>query len=423
MKTVSLYVIGTELTRGIISDKHTPFLASHLNSLGYEVKRSVIVPDDGTIEKSLELGSRDSDVILVTGGLGPTSDDITRRIIAQLAGVELEKNQDAWNTLYERVGERIYGANEQQAMIPHGFEVIPNPNGTAPGFRGTFKTQDCRTVAAVAMPGPPAEMQPMFLNYVKPYLSNLIGACKTECDEYSVFLIAEAKLEELCRQCAQDGGFEGVSWGTRFQMFRISLYITGSDEKTRCAFIKKLREITGDGLIADGNAEASELLCDLLCEKKMTVSTAESATAGLLSKMFTDRAGSSQWFWGGIASYSVEAKTRLLGVEEKTVADDGVYSYTCALEMADGIRKISHTDFAVSVTGVAGPDGEADNPAGTVYLGFSSSERPSVAVKLHMNGYSRESSRKRFAVAASVLSRLYLQGKNIVDTVSRWLYI
>lgn len=421
---VSLYIIGTELTRGIITDKHTPLLTAELTKLGYNIKRSVLVPDDGTIEKSLALGVRDSDVLLITGGLGPTSDDMTRKIIASLAGVELEKNQQAWDTLYARVGERIYGANEQQAMIPHGFEIIENPKGTAPGFKGEIN-RDGSTILVAAMPGPPAEMQPMFFNHVQPMLADLIGYHAKERDEYSVFLIAEAKLEELCAQVADELGVRNsIEWGTRFQTFRISLYINGNDETQRKNFIKRLREIAGYGLIEDGDVEAVDLLTSYLCEHKLSISCAESATGGFLAKTLTDKPGSSAWFWGGVASYSKEAKINILHVDVKELDFNGTVTQECARQMACGIREISGSDVAVSITGIAGPSGEEEGKGlGTVCMGFASEDRAAQTVMLKTFWHSRDAARRRFVVSSLILTRLYLEGFNLIDIINNWLYI
>lgn len=421
---VSLYIIGTELTRGIIVDKHTPLLTSELTKLGYNIKRSVLVPDDGTIEKSLALGVTDSDILLVTGGLGPTSDDMTRKIIASLAGVELEKNQQAWDTLYARVGERIYGANEQQAMIPHGFEIIENPKGTAPGFKGEIN-RDGRTILVAAMPGPPAEMQPMFFNHVQPMLADLIGYHAKERDEYSVFLIAEAKLEELCAQVADELGVRNsIEWGTRFQTFRISLYINGNDETQRKNFIKRLREIAGYGLIEDGDVEAVDLLTSYLCEHKLFISCAESATGGFLAKTLTDKPGSSAWFWGGVASYSKEAKINILHVDVKELDFNGTVTQECARQMACGMRQISGSDVAVSITGIAGPSGEEEGKGlGTVCMGFASEDRAAQTVMLKTFWHSRDAARRRFVVSSLILTRLYLEGFNLIDIINNWLYI
>jgi len=312
-------------------------LASELSKIGYSVKRSVIVPDDGTIETSLKLGVNDSDVIIVTGGLGPTSDDMTRNIIASLAGVKLVKNQQAWDALYKRVGERIHGANEQQAFIPDGFEMIPNNNGTACGFKGTF-VYNKREVFIACMPGPPVEMQPMLYENILPHLAKKTGFREPQRDEYTVFLIAEAKLEELCKKVA----IEGVSWGTRFQAMRISLYISGDDAQARKVFIEKLRDLAGEALIVDGNFEAVDLITDYLKTNNKTISCAESCTCGLLAKTLTDKPGSSAWFWGGACTYSIEAKRRILGISDSI--QDPV-TEQCAKEMAEGMLKLSGSDY------------------------------------------------------------------------------
>ena len=419
-ENVSLFVIGTELTRGIIKDSHIPLLTSELTSLGYAVKRAVIVPDDGTIENSLEEACGDSSCILVTGGLGPTSDDMTRRIIASLASTELEINKQAWDTLYKRVGERIYGANEQQARIPVGFDIIENPNGTAPGFKGFFE-KNGKKIFIAAMPGPPAEMQPMFFNYVKPFMASLIGTVIQQRDEYSVYMIAEAKLEELCRMCAMDD----IQWGTRFQQFKISLYISGSDAQTRKLYIEKLRKLAGFGLIVDGDdKESSALYANLLKESGKTVSCAESCTSGLVAKMLTDMPGSSRWFWGGAVTYDNNAKIKILGVKPETIEKYGAVSTETAAEMAEGILKISGTDYSVSITGVAGPDGGTDEkPNGTVCFGFASKERKTQTVCIKLFWHGRDGARRRFATAAFILARLYAQGFDVVDIAKTWLYI
>ena len=423
---VSLFVIGTELTCGIIQDKHIPLLSSELTHLGYSVKRAVIVPDDGTIEAGLEQAVIDSDVILVTGGLGPTSDDLIRQIIADLAHVPLEKNQVAWDEVYGRLGERIWGANEKQAYIPKGFDEIPNPKGTAPGFKGFFKctAQDGtdKEVLLVAMPGPPVEMQFMFFHQVEPFLANLAGHENLQRDEFSVYLVPEAKLEDLCESCA----IQGVQWGTRFQQFKISLYVSGANEEKRHEFEKRLSKALGKGLMASGELEAVDSLTRYLEENNLTISTAESCTSGLIAKTLTDKAGSSKWFWGSACTYACEAKTAMLGVSAELLADPklGPVTPQCAIQMAEGMRKLSNTSLAVSITGIAGPDGaEEGKPVGTAYLGFASSFRATEVVRINVSPNSRDAARRRFCVAMMILALEYAKGLSVVDMAKSWLYI
>ena len=418
-KSASLFIIGTELTRGVIADKHCQVISSQLTQLGFRVDRMVVVPDDGTIESVLKDCIDNCDVVILTGGLGPTSDDLTRSIVASLAKVPLVRDQQSFTTLYKRIGERIWGANEQQAMIPLGFEPIPNPNGTAPGFRGFIPDGD-RSIACVAMPGPPREMDPMFYNDVLPWLAQLIGHDDFSRNEYSTFLLAEAKLEELCRSVAQDG----VQWGTRFQDLKISLYLVGGDEEARKCMVQRLRALVGPFLVVDGDVMPVELLTDILKKEKLTISCAESCTAGYVSKLLTDESGSSSWFWGGAATYSNEAKKAILGVTEETLQKYGAVSSECVLQMAEGMLRLSGTDFSFSISGIAGPTGGTeDKPVGTVWFGFAGKGKQSQAVKVQLTSWGRVSVRRKASVIALILASRFIKGDALLDTVGKWQYI
>ena len=184
---VSVFIIGTEITRGIIADRHGQLIAKELTTLGYTIYRMTLVPDDGSIEPLLRECVKHTDVVILTGGLGPTSDDMTRQIVADLAKVPLEEDKEAFETLYQRIGERINGANRRQVMFPKGFRVIKNPKGTAPGFAGDIKVSEEKSVRLYAMPGPPVEMHEMFYNRILPELSRLSGHTGIGRDEFSCF--------------------------------------------------------------------------------------------------------------------------------------------------------------------------------------------------------------------------------------------
>ena len=418
-KTASLFVIGTELTRGVIADKHCQVVASQLTQLGYRMERMVVVPDDGCIESSLRSCLDTCDVVILTGGLGPTSDDLTRNIVATLAKVPLTRDQSAFDALYQRMGERIWGANEQQAMIPLGFESIPNPHGSAAGFKGFIPVGN-RSVACVAMPGPPREMDPMFFDVVLPWLSRLIGHNDFSRTEFSTFLLAESKLEELCRQVAS----QGIQWGTRFQDLKISLYLVGGIEEQRIEMAQRLRTLVGPSLVTDGDVMPASLLTDQLKAKGMTISCAESCTSGYVAKLLTDESGSSSWFWGGAVTYSNEAKMKMLGVSESTLETYGAVSAECASEMAEGILKVSLSDCALSITGIAGPTGGSEEkPIGMVWLGFAAKGKETQTVKLQFTSWGRVSVRRKASVAALILASKYINGDVLLDTVSKWQYI
>lgn len=429
-RSVSLFIIGTELTRGVIADKHGQLMATELSHLGYRVDRIVIVPDDGTIGTVLRESIEQSDVVLITGGLGPTSDDMTRQMIADIAGVPLVKDQVAWDELYQRVGERIYGANERQAMVPAGFERIPNPKGTAPGFKGYITVGSAgsggladggsRQVACAAMPGPPVEMHEMFFHQVLPWLGSLRGHDDTGRDEYSVFMIPESKLEDLFNSVAEPG----VMMGDRFQEYRISLYLTGSDAEARRVTAKRLEDLFGPGLMVPGDVQAVDILSRYLEDHHLTVSCAESCTSGLAAKLLTDRAGSSSWFWGGAATYANDAKRTLLGVRQETLDTVGAVSEQCVREMAEGMLKVSGTDLAFSISGIAGPNGGTpDKPVGYVWFGFASRQYETQAVCLKMTSWGRDAVRRRAAVSALLLASLYINGVDLLDTIQHWQYI
>ncbi|MDN5333474.1 MAG: nicotinamide-nucleotide amidase [Sphaerochaeta sp.] len=417
--SAALFIIGTELTRGVIADRHTQVISSQLTQLGYRVDRMVLVPDDGTIGDVLRDCIDNCDLVVMTGGLGPTSDDMTRTIVANLAKVPLVRDREAFDTLHARIGERIWGANEQQTMIPQGFELIPNPLGTAPGFKGFIPNGE-RQIACVAMPGPPREMNPMFFDQVIPWLAQLIGHDDFSRSEYSTFLIPESKLEELCKSIS----FNGMQWGTRFQNLKISLYLVDGSEADRTEMANRLRSLVGACLVVDGDVQPTTLLTTLLEERGETISTAESCTSGYIAKLLTDQPGSSAWFWGGVASYANEAKKQLLGVRSETLEQEGAVSEACVLEMAEGMRRTSGSDWSLSVSGIAGPDGGTpEKPVGTVWFGFASKTRESTAVKVHIASYGRDSVRRRASVMALILATQYIKGACLLDTVKKWQYI
>ncbi|MFA7670800.1 MAG: nicotinamide-nucleotide amidohydrolase family protein [Sphaerochaetaceae bacterium] len=422
--SVSVFIIGTEITRGIIADRHGQLIAKELTTLGYNIYRMTLVPDDGSVEPLLRECVKQSDIIILTGGLGPTSDDMTRQIVADLAKVPLVKDQEAFRALHERIGDRINGANLRQVMIPQGFRIIPNPKGTAPGFKGEIEVEqnggERKLVKLFSMPGPPVEMHEMFYNRILPELAALSGHDGIERDEYSCFMTPESRLEDLCKECAK----EGVIWGTRVQEHRISLYFNGSNSSERDSMAACVSEKLGTSILLKGDVQALDLFVDLLKERSMTVACSESCTGGLISKLLTDRPGSSEWFWGSVVSYSNEAKERLLGVSKETINKYGAVSTECAKEMALGILDISGCDIALSVTGIAGPSGATeDKPVGTICFGFASKGQKAESVMIKLSAHGRDGSRRRATVAALLLARQYVLGSPLLDIVRSWQYI
>jgi len=415
-KSASICIIGTELTKGIIEDKHSKMISKQLNELNITVNQISIINDDGSIENVLNSWLNNNDLIFVTGGLGPTSDDLTRLSISNVSQKKLVENKKAYDLLFERIGERIKGANYSQTLIPEGFNLLPNPLGTAAGFWGKVVNNENETLI-FSMPGPPRELKPMFFNDVMPIVKDYIGYTEKSNTELSTFLICESKLEEVCESL----DIKNTTWGTRFQDNRISLFVSGENSNR---MIELLKEQVGKELILDGNIEAIDILINDLLSNKYSISCAESCTGGLCAQLLTEKSGSSSFFEGGVVSYSNEVKQKVLGVNEDTLKKYGAVSKQTVIEMATNVRSLLNTDFAFSISGIAGPNGgTSEKPVGTVWFGFSSKNVEPQAVCLHFSVTSRRGIRNRAAVAAFLLTSLYLKGNTLLDIIDKWAYI
>ncbi len=407
----SLIIIGTELTRGIIQDKHGPLVSKELTNIGVHVSQIVAIPDDGTIESIISALMKSNDILIITGGLGPTADDMTRSVIAAAAGVPLIKDEGCWNHLVSRMGEeRARGANEKQAYIPQGFSVIDNPNGTAAGFYGYGKE-----TLMISLPGPPREMEPMFYSAVLPLIRRVMNLPEEKRDEYSSFLTAEAKLEELCERADPE-----LEWGTRFQDYKISLYVSGKDAKARETAIESIRSQVGPTRLVDGNQSALSILIDELRMRSATISCAESCTGGLAASLLTSLPGSSDFMLGSVTSYGTEIKRKVLSVKESTIECYGVVSKECAKEMAEGVLSLMDSDYSFSITGVAGPALQEGKSVGTIALGFASRNRESESVEFSLRSWGRESVRRRASIAAFILLAGYIRGESVEEILKTW---
>ncbi len=431
--TAAVCIIGSELIRGVIQDSHVKLLGAEFAALGIDVKRVLIIPDNDEIEAALDSMIGKYDIVLTTGGLGPTSDDMTRHAVAHAAGVKLVENQEARRDLSARLQREPGSSNLTQVMFPEGFSIIPNPLGTAPGFMGTCRSRMPQAAAdassfsegkeslVVSMPGPPAEMHEMLYRQVLPAVTRYFNlAEETGRTEVSVFLVPESRLEDICSRFA----VSGVTWGTRIQPLRISLYLKGESDEVREHMAVRLQAHGGAELFQIGDVHPIDPLVSLLKERNLMIAGAESCTGGYASKLLTDRPGSSDYFWGSVITYHNNAKEQLLRVSPAVLERFGAVSKEAALEMAEQVRNISGVDAAFSITGIAGPSGGTpDKPAGTVWFGFSSSEQAAAAVKITFHAYSRDSVRRRAAAAVSILLDTYIRGNQPLDIVNKWQYI
>jgi len=405
--------LGTEITSGIIKDTHGSFLGSELTALGLQVDRICQMSDEPHIIPAVRDLTARHQLLVITGGLGPTSDDLTREAIAEAAGISLVFDPELWERLKESFDLSKAEANRKQAIVPEGFHVVPNPNGTAPGIWG--RVGDC---LVCAMPGPPRELEPMFRDAIRGIISGEMGLTPLKELEASCFLIPEAMLEDVCK--SHDDGT--VRWRTRFQQYRISLYLAGGDVHRRRKYLEALKKSFGSQLVREGNFEAAFLVYEALRAQGKVLATAESCTGGMIGSMLTDIPGISEHYWGGFVTYANRAKAEELRIDPGLIDTQGAVSEEVALEMARGALSRAGVDISVAVSGVAGPGGGSPNkPVGTVWIAVATAEGNARAWRFDF-GSRRSIIRRRAAVAALLLVELMLREPQRLDIVSHWHY-
>jgi len=399
---------GSELLLGSTANTHGTWMGQELAKLGLRVQRQTTVPDGLAIEEALAECISRSDVVLVTGGLGPTSDDITREAAAQALGVEIIEDEAAKRSLYEFFEKRSYqmaAANLKQAQVLVGADVLPNANGTAPGIYAPPRLSGVANCALFLLPGPPSELYPMFHEEVTPRLRALAGVeMIPEVLELKFVGVGESSFHEGID--ARLAEIEGLEIGYCARLSEVDLRLIGTPD-----VIKEGREIAestfGDFLVGDDGSLLEEVVVRLLTEAGKRVATAESCTGGLIASRVTDVPGSSAVFTHGFVTYSNEAKEQLLGVRRETLATHGAVSEEVAAEMAAGALSASGSDLAVSVTGIAGPSGgSVGKPVGTVCYGVATAEGVKTYYECHPRG------RKSFKQQSS---------QRALDLIRRWL--
>lgn len=413
-RTAVLLSVGTELSEGVILNTHFRYLGSALKSLGVSVLKGVEVPDEAVVfETELRRGLEEAELVIVTGGLGPTSDDLTREVAATAAGVALEFRQELWDDLLRRYagatpgGRPLAAANRRQAHIPAGFTVLPNRHGTAPGFVGQVQGSQL-----AALPGPPRELEPMFAEQLMPLLLPA-GQARHPEEELvgTVLLTPESVLEDALQRLRRElPEAARVLWGTRVADDRIVLTLRSGTSRQREGLFEELGRALGALLVRRGETPPVERLFRSLVDRGLTIAFAESCTGGLLSKLMTDLPGSSQAFWGGVVSYDNEAKRRLLGVDAALLERFGAVSREAAAAMSEGVLSLSGSRLGVAVTGIAGPEGgTADKPVGTVWISGRAASGRHICLGFHFRG-TRDMIRRRSAVAAFLVAECLVDG-------------
>ena len=413
IRTCTVISLGTELTRGLVRDSHAVFLGQEITKHGILVKRILFIPDEYEICKNELLQAiADSSMVIITGGLGPTSDDLTREIVADAAHKRLVFIEDAWDTIKKRSwGKKVPESNKKQAFIPEDFTIIKNPSGTACGFRGTIGDTE-----VIALPGPPYELQSMFLKFVAPFIKSSFTIKK--CNELvcSVYMVSESYLED----CFQKARYGEVSIQTRIEKDRIVCTLYGSTKSGQEKTFSGLSELLGKSRIRKGNISLAESVLNLLLKKKMMLVCAESCTGGLLSTWITGIPGSSKAFWGSFITYSNKAKENCLGVDSSLIRENGAVSKEVVSSMAQGGLEKSQGDICIAVSGIAGPDGGSkEKPVGTVWIALHTKKGMKDAKCFKFTG-NRVVVRKKSAVTCFFFAESALLGNNVLDIPLKW---
>jgi nicotinamide-nucleotide amidase len=398
---VELINTGSELMLGRVLNTHQQWLCRRLADLGYVVTRQIAVPDTGAdIEQAVREALARADLVVTTGGLGPTSDDLTRDLVAQLLSKALKEDAVVLAHIRQFFESRKRAMPERtrvQALIPEGAMVLANPHGTAPGLAMEVRPNPFhasgRPSWLVMLPGPPRELRPMFTVSVVPLLRRVLPlASGFVCRTLRTTGIGESMVQEKVGGPLQrwvDSGLE-LGYCARPGQVDVRLAAEGSeaDQQVR-AGEAVVRELLGPFIYGVEDEDLEAVIVRLLTERKATLALAESCTGGCIANRITNVPGASAVLLAGLVTYSNTAKQKFLGVQGGTLARHGAVSEPVAREMAEGARRQTGADYALSVTGIAGPSGGTpEKPVGTVFLGLAGPA--GTIVERNLNPYDRE---------------------------------
>ena len=365
--------VGTEILLGDILNTNTYYLSNELAAIGVEVYYQTTVGDnEERLLKTLSESLKRSDLVICTGGLGPTEDDITKEVCAKYLGYDLEINEDSWNKIkryFDKMGKKPTENNKKQGYFPRNSKILPNDYGTAPGC-----IMEKNNKAIVILPGPPREMKPMFDNYVKPFLlertSNII-----ESRVLRIIDMGESNIEYQLTDLIQNQSNPTIA--TYAKDYECTVRITAkAKSKEDCLKLiqpieDEIKSRFNEAIYATGETTIEDEVAKILVKNNLTLSAAESCTGGMVSSDLINYPGISSVFMEGCVTYSNEAKIMTLGVSDETLNSVGAVSEECAREMAVGVAKRHNTNIGLSTTGIAGPTGATvDKPVGLVYFGI-----------------------------------------------------
>lgn len=378
LRTAAILATGDEIVGGRTVDTNSAWLADKLSALGLDVVAFLTVSDDvERIAWAWKHAVERADLVISTGGLGPTSDDLTSETLASVASVPLqldEEQAEHIRGLFRSRGRTMSANNLRQAMIPQGAQVIGNPAGTAPGYRLELARDDGGASFCVVLPGVPREMKPMFETSVLPWIAASTEPGRVVVSRtFSTFGLPESALDERLRGVVPPSRGR-LAFRASFPKISVRVSVAGEARSAAAeldALAADVRSRIAEVVYADGDASMEQVVGELLAGRKLMLATAESCTGGLLGSRITDVDGSSGYYSGGVVAYSNDLKQRLLGVGMKTLERFGAVSEETAREMAIGALGLG-ADIAVATTGIAGPGGgTAQKPVGTVAIAIA----------------------------------------------------
>jgi nicotinamide-nucleotide amidase len=383
---------GTELMLGYVLNTHQQWLCRELSDLGYRVERQTAINDTGpAIQEAVREAMQRADLIITTGGLGPTSDDLTRQLIAELLQTELREDKSVRNrieTFFTRRNRPIPPGTEVQALVPEGAQVLMNEFGTAPGLWIPFARG-----MILMLPGPPRELRPMFTNQALSLIEAHFGRIgQTACLTLKSTGIGESMVEDRIREAIRPLIERGLAVGYCARVGEVDVRLSAHGENG-ASIVAEAEGIVRDRLdkhvFGMGDDSLEGIVVKILAARNASLALAESCTGGYIANRITNISGASAVFKGGAVTYSNEAKQVLLDVSVVTLEKFGAVSEPTAREMAEGALKRFNADYAISVTGIAGPNGgTAEKPVGTVFIGLA--EKAQTMVSRQLNQFDRE---------------------------------
>ncbi len=409
LRSAIIVSIGDELTLGEIADTNAAWLARRLTALGLRVTRHLTLPDDlPELTRHLRAAADEVDLLLITGGLGPTDDDLTRQALADAAGVPLESSPSALEQIREFFalrGRPMPDANRRQACLPRGGVSLPNRCGTAPGIRLALARATC-----YALPGVPFEMRDMFERLVLPELTARAAGEVLIRRTLRCAGLPEDRLAPLVARWMHPGANPAVGTTAGMGLIDIRIRARASDGEAAARLIAPvehdLRKALGDKIFGTDEDTLAAVVGRLLAERRQTLTTAESCTGGLLAKLITDVPGASRYYLGGAITYDNRLKQQLLDVSAELLREHGAVSEPVARAMAGGGARRFGSTFCLATTGIAGPSGGTPTkPVGTVHIALATPEQIQAVCRRYDRHAPREAIRLRAAYDALDLLR------------------